>query len=132
MAEARLTIEILKEETGITEKQLSSKIQEKHLQKIAKHFSTWEKFVGASGFNLDETDKADIKELVHQKGLKEGIVRAFICWLNKNPYATYRKLIDMLLNLDEGCLANQVCNSGKYNHTNKTKTCWHSRIYYLA
>ena len=108
-------IDMLIERTKVTEAQLDTEIQRVHLQEIAKHFGSWEKFVVE--FKLTEAEKADVKVCVNTKGHENGMFTALSLWIKKRPLSTYRDLLDILLRLAEGDLAYEVCKIGEHrNH----------------
>ncbi len=109
--EKHLTIVMLKEKTEATDAQLDTEIQKNHLQEIAQHFGSWEKFVVE--FKLSGAEKADVKVCVNTKGHTDGMFTALSLWIKKSPLSTYRDLLEILVRLDEGELAYKVCKIGE-------------------
>ena len=76
---------ILKEKTGITDQHLNQNVEQSLLKKLAVFFDSWEKYVESPGLNLKME--------------------------NRNPYATYGTLVEVLVELNERTLADQVCKT---------------------
>ena len=111
--DASLILDTLMEKTGITEEQLDGTVEEGHLLKLAGLFGGWEKYVGVPGLGLNEAQKADVRDTVFLGGHEKGMIKALTFWLKRNPYPSYRSLIEILLKLEEGLLAANVCNTGE-------------------
>ena len=108
-----MDVDCVKQRTGIADEQLNSDVDASVLQEIAKHFGTHEKIVGPLGFNFNESQKADVKRCVNQSGQEAGTFKALTIWQNRNPSVTYRALIEIVLKLEEGLLAEKVCRLGE-------------------
>ena len=111
MAAAQLTIEVLKSNTGITDKQLNRVIEERHVWQLAAHFSNCDMYLGVPGLGLTESDKVDVTNRASSQGNERGMQLALNKWMRKNPYKTYRSLIKILLELKQGNLATIVCSA---------------------
>ena len=111
--DASLILDTLIEKTGITGEQLDGTVEEGHLLKLAGLFGGWEKYVGVPGLGLNEAQKADVRDAVFREGHEKGMIKALTFWLKRNPYPSYRSLIEILLKLEEGLLAANVCNTGE-------------------
>ena len=112
MAEHEFNVDCLKQRTGITDEQLDNDVEASVLQEIAKHFGSYEKIVGPLGFNLNESQKADVRRCVNQSGQEIGMFRALTIWQTRNPSAKYRHLTDIVLKLEGGLLAEKLCRVG--------------------
>ena len=113
MATAPLTIELLKSETGVTDQQLNHVIEERHTWELAAHFSDCDNYLGVPGLGLTESEKVDVKSCAYRHGNQRGMQLALNTWLRKNPFTSYGTLVTILLELQEGDLATQICRIGK-------------------
>ncbi len=108
----RLTVDILKQETGITDEQLASKANIAVLRKVVKHFHCYEVYWGEPGLNLSRSQQADVKHCALRGGNEMAMVTALRLWSERNPYVSYRALVETLLELEEGVVADEVCKTG--------------------
>ena len=115
MATASLTIELLKSETGVTDKQLDHVIEERHTFELAAHFSDCDNYLGVPGLELTESEKVDVRTCAYtyRHGNQRGMQLALNTWIRKHPYKTHRSLVEILLELEQGDLAHKVCEIGK-------------------
>ena len=104
-----VTIEELKDHTKVTDFQLDTQIEEEDIFSISAHFSNVESYLGC--LRLTPSQRTDIKDLVHIRGTQIAMSEALRLWREPNPYkATYRALVELLLNLGKGKVAIDVCN----------------------
>ena len=113
MATAPLTIELLKSETGVTDQQLDHVIEERHTWQLAADFSDCDNYLGHPGLGLTESEKVDVRKIAYSIGNQKGMQLALNIWIRKHPYRTYRSLVEIFLELQEGPLADKVCRIGK-------------------
>ena len=111
---AEFNVDNLKQRTGITDEQLDSDVDASVLQEMAKHFGSYEKIVGPLGFNLEVSQKADVRRCVNQSGQEAGMFTALTFWQNRDPSVKYRRLIEIVLKLEGGLLAEQLCQVGEF------------------
>ena len=111
---AEFNVDCLKQRTGITDEQLDNDVKASVLQEIAKHFSSCERIAGPLGFNLNESQKADVRRCVNQSGQEIGMFTALTIWQNRNPSVKYRHLIQTVLKLEGGLLAEKLCRVGEF------------------
>ena len=111
---AEFNVDSLKQRTGITDKQLDSDVDARVLQEIAKHFRSCERIVGPAGFNLNESQKADVERSVNHSGQEVGMFKALTFWRKRNPSVKYQHLIEIVLKLEGGLLAEQLCQIGEF------------------
>ncbi len=104
---------LLQKETNITEKQLNKKVEQQDLQNLAKLFGGWEMYVNTPGLGLTEGQIAEVRDYAFRSGNIMAVSKALSYWLNINPYHTYRLLIETLIELQQGVLADKVAKSGK-------------------
>ncbi len=104
----RITVDSLKEETGVTDHQLNQRCTLKHLRDITPYVGNYHKFV--THFNLRPGDLADIKvdpNLSHN--LKTEAV--FLWWHRNIQNATYLSFVQVCLDptVSEGDVARKMC-----------------------
>ena len=109
----KLTVSLLKEKTGITDQQLNQKVEQSLLKKLASFFDSWEKYVESPGLNLKVGQIADIRECASRHGNEMAMYKVLKLWQNRNPYVTYGTLVEVLVELNEGTLADQICKTGE-------------------
>ncbi len=108
-----LTFHTLKEGTGMTDKQLCKYIDEQQCRKLAGLFGSWEKYVDTPGLGLTPSQIADVRDCALKHGNEMAMSTALRLWLNYNLFKTYRSLIEILLELNEGSLAVKLATYGK-------------------
>ena len=92
----------------MTDSQLDSPIKEQDIFKLSSFFDNVESYLVDLG--LAPSHQTDIKNLVHTRGTQIAMSEALKLWRQPNPYkATYRALVEMLLNLGKGTVAVNVC-----------------------
>ena len=103
-----MTIEELKDHTRVTDSQLNSQIQERDLLKLSSHFDNVESYLVHLG--LTPNQRTDIKDLALRRGTQIAMSEALRLWREPNPFtATYRALVEVLLDLGKGEVAVEVC-----------------------
>ncbi len=117
---ATLTPQALKERTSITDAQLDSGLEENKLWELAGHLGNFEVYVGVPGFGLNEADIADLKDCAsanrHQHAMKEALKKWIDASYKKGQVITYRVLVDILIELHKGTVAEKVCRTGEFNY----------------
>ena len=104
-----VTIEELKTHSKVTDSQLDGQIQERKLLKLSAHFDNVESYLVRLG--LTPSQQTDIKDLALRRGTQIAMSEALRLWREPNPYAaTYRALVEVLLDLGKGKIAMEVCN----------------------
>ena len=104
-----MTIEELKACTKVTDSQLDSQIQERDLYKLSALFDNVESYLVHLG--LTPSQRTDIKDLAYRRGTQIAMSEALRLWREPNPYtATYRALVEVLVDLGKGGVAVEVCN----------------------
>ena len=109
-----LTIDTLKEKTGITDNQLDKRIDPGQCRRLAGLFSSCENYVGTPGLGLGQGQMVDVRDCAFRHGNEAGMTKALECWLNNNPFHTYRHLIEILLTLKEGTLVHEIVTISKF------------------
>ena len=103
-----LSIQELKTHTRVTDSQLNCQIQEKDFQILSVYFDNVETYL--AHLRLNSSQQTDIKDLALRRGTQVAMIEALRLWREPNPYtATYRVLVEILLDLKKGELAVRVC-----------------------
>ena len=103
-----LTVEDLKRRTGVSDVQLDSQIIENDLPHLAGCFDEVDLYL----YKLELTpgQQTDIKDLAFQRSTTVAMATALKLWRQPNPFAaTFRALLEMLLDLKRGDVAICVC-----------------------
>lgn len=77
------TLATLQEGTGITDKQLDGRVEERHLVKLVGLFGHSERFVGVPGLELNEAQEADVKDAVIKYGHEMDTCKALTLWMKR-------------------------------------------------
>ncbi len=117
---ATYTLQALKERTEITDALLDSRLEESKLWELAGHLGNYEVYVGVPGFGLNsnKADIADLKDCASANGHQYAMKKAFEKWLDVSydKVITYRVLVEILIELRKGTVAEAVCRSGEFNY----------------
>ncbi len=124
-SQLKFDIDNLKRKTGVTDTQLDRRIEHEmfvrspgfdltndeiwRLAGMAGLCGSYEKFVGSPGFDLTNDEIADLKDCASKHGNQNAMYEALKKWENKIRDFTYRSLLEILISLCEGPLADQVC-----------------------
>ena len=104
-----VTIEDLKARTKVTDFQLNTQIEEEDILNFSAHFDNLESYLGY--LRLTPSERTDIKDLAQRRSIQVAMSEALRLWRERNPFtATYRALVEMLLNQGKGMVAADVCN----------------------
>ena len=104
-----MTINELKTCINVTDSQLDNQIQRKDLFKLSGYFDNVDTYLDHLG--LSRSQQTDIKDLAFRRGTQIAMSEALRLWREPNPYtATYRALVEVLLNLKKGGVAVEVCS----------------------
>ena len=113
-----LTVEDLKRRTGVSDMQLDSRIKEKDLPDLAGCFDQVDIYLYK--LNLTPGQQTDVKDLAHQSSTTVAMAAALKFWRQPNPFdATFRALLELLLDLRRGDVAVSVCQ----HITSKVPNC---------
>ena len=103
-----MTIEELKAHAKLSDSQLNCPIQEKDIVILSAHFDNVESYLAHLG--LTPSQQTDIKDLAFRKGTQNAMTEALKLWREPNPLkATYRALVEVLVDLRKGTVAVEVC-----------------------
>ncbi len=108
-SQLNIDIDTLKQKTGVTDTQLDQTIEQEKLMSLASLLGSYEKFV--PGFDLTNAEIADLKDCAFRSGYRQAMYEALRKWENKILDFTYRSLLEILISLCEGALADQVCRT---------------------
>ena len=95
-------------EYRIADTQLYAKIREEDLYDLAGCFDYVETYLDK--LRLNSAQQADIHDLAARRGIQIAMTQALKLWRQPNPLsATFKSLIEMLLDLRRGDVAVRVC-----------------------
>ena len=101
-------MEELQKETHISDCQLDTKIREVDLYDIAGCFDCVEKYLDKLGLTVGQ--QTQVEELAERRDIQTAMTKALKFWYQPNPLsATYRALLQILLDLKRGDVAVRVC-----------------------
>ncbi|XP_064392953.1 uncharacterized protein LOC135340532 isoform X2 [Halichondria panicea] len=106
-----IDIDTLKQKTGVTDTQLDQTIEQEQLMCLASLLGSYDKFVRSPGFDLTNAEIADLKDCASKHGNQLAMCEALRKWGNVIRDFTYRSLLEILIGLREGALADQVCRT---------------------
>ena len=116
---AAITLEDLLEEVGIHPEKLNASISDDHLRAIAIFLTSWRNV--ATYLELSENDLDDVEQ--EGKDEQDKRLKALQKWKGKWCFrATYKKLVEVLLQLAKADIAEKVC------HLLKGKSKPHSKM----
>ena len=102
---------------GLEDSDLDKEVQQIDFFHIAEYFDSDEHFLYQ--FGLTPAQQADVKK---QKDTQSAIMRILLYWTKCNPYtATFKSMVQILLELKEGDVAVAVCKYLK-NKDNQNKS----------
>ena len=108
---SELTIELLKEKTGLTDDHLDQPIPEYSLFDIASRIPNWSDYAGSQGMELSEGEMQSVREDPSRTMTRMKAQRALELWHGRDPYkATYRSLLNMCLKRKDGDVARKIVN----------------------
>ncbi len=110
-SQLNIDIDTLKQKTGVTDIQLDQRIEQEQLWSLAGVLGSYKKFVRSSGFDLNNADIEDLKDCASKHGNQQAMYEALRKWENVILDFTYRSLLEILISLREGVLADQVCRT---------------------
>ena len=106
-------IEELKREFGISDEQLKSKIREKDIFDLAGSFDCVETYLDKLGLTAGQ--QTQVKELSERRDVQTAMTKALKFWHQPKPWlATYRTLLQILLELRRGDVAERICQYIKH------------------
>ena len=103
-----LTVEDLKRRTGVTDAQLDTEIIEQDIQDLAGCFDEVDTYLYK--LKLTPAQQTDVKDLAYQRNTTVAMAEALKLWCQPNPFAaTFKALLEILLDLRRGDVAVRVC-----------------------
>ena len=103
-----LTVEDLKRRTGVSDAQLDTEIIEHDLHDLGRCFDEVETYLYK--LKLTAGQQTDVKDLAFRCNTAVAMAEALKLWRQPNPFdTTFRKLLDVLLDLGRGDVAKKVC-----------------------
>ncbi|XP_064400862.1 uncharacterized protein LOC135346998 isoform X3 [Halichondria panicea] len=105
-----VTIEELKERTKVTDSQLDTEIEETDMLDLADHFDNVETYPAMLG--LSPAEQKDVKYALFLNDMQTAMFHTLKVWRQHNPgAATYRALVDIVLDMRMEELATYICQS---------------------
>ena len=106
---APLALKDIQRKTDITDEQLNSQIKPENHNQLAELFNDCDLYLDHPDFYLSEGDKVNI--LRNQNSNQEKVRMLLKIWRDRRIHeCTFRKLIEILLQLEQGRIANEVAN----------------------
>ena len=103
-----LTIQELTERAGVNDAQLDRQIEEHNFPDLAECFDEVDTYLYK--LNLTPAQQTDIKDLAYRRNTTVAMTEALKLWRQPNPFAaTFRALLEVLLELRRGDVAVKVC-----------------------
>ena len=103
-----LSIEDLQRETEISNSQLDTKVREEDLYDLAGCFDCVETYLDKLGLTAGQ--QTQVVDLAERRDVQTAMIKALKYWRQPNPFlATYRLLLQILLDLKRGDVAVRVC-----------------------
>ena len=119
---AGITLEELLKEVSVHPEELSASISDDHLCEIAIFLTSWRKV--ATYLKLSENDLGDVEQ--EGKDEQEKRIKVLQIWKGKFGFkATYRKLVEVLLQLAKADIAERVCLLKKGMLYKSNCVIWH-------
>lgn len=98
----------LKIEADISDTQLDTKITQHDLCDLGGYFENIENYIDKLG--LTPGQQTAVKDLAIHRNIQIAMTEALRLWCRPNPYAaTFRALLEILLDLSRGDVAEKVC-----------------------
>ncbi len=92
----------------LTENQLNCEIRDDDITLLAKHFDKIELYPNL--MNLNSAEKDDVLITLHRNGSQMAMIKCLSLWKGRDSFkATYTALLEILLRLEKGEIANNVC-----------------------
>ncbi len=104
----RVPLQELIRQYSLTDEQLNSEIDYPDFPCLAKYFDGVTIYSNAMG--LTRAEQADVNALCLREGTQAAMIKCLHFWRTHNPYAaTYRPLLDLLLELRKERIADEIC-----------------------
>ena len=105
---AGLSVEELMREYDVTDEQLNTKIREEDIFDLAGCFDCVETYLNKLGLTAGQ--QTQVEELAERRDIQTAMTKALKFWRQPNPLsATYRTLLQILLDLKRGDVAVKIC-----------------------
>ena len=99
----------MSKETGVSDTQLAVLIREEDIYNLAGCFDNVENYLDKLGLTAGQ--QTEVEDLAERRGIQIAMTKALKFWCQPNPFiATYRTLLEILLNLRRGDVAVKVCH----------------------
>ncbi len=108
---SRVTIQNLKQHTGVTDKQLNLQCLDKHFDQLAPKVSNWLSL--AMSLNLEDYQQLAIRVDLQLDYLHKTVEVLKVWKKNSGREATYLRLVEACLEMSNAILAGDVCTLAK-------------------
>ncbi len=103
-----MTLQGLVKRHHLTDVQLNCEIGQDDIPLLAKYFDKIELYLDL--MNLNPAEKEDVVNTLHAKGNQVAMIKCLSLWKGHDSFnATYVALLEVLLRLEKGEIANNVC-----------------------
>ena len=102
-----LTVEDLRKKCNVTDDQLNKDIDLQDIGGLAQCFDNVDDYLQVLG--LAPGEQTDIQQIAHHKGTLPGMREALKRMIKKNPFRTFRELVEIALKQDDGMTAKNIC-----------------------
>ncbi len=104
----KLTLDELTKRNGLTDVCIDQKISNEDICRIAVFFENVDSLLDK--LELRPGQQTDVKDLASRCDTEEGVKKTLKLWRQRHPYnATFRTLLDILLDLERGDVAIDIC-----------------------
>ena len=104
----RVMLQELIKRYNLTDEQLDSEIEDSNTPKLALCFDNVELYSSSMGLAIAK--QADVKQSCRTDGTQAAMMECLQIWKEHNPFqATYRALLNIVLGLEKGDTAHQIC-----------------------
>ncbi len=103
-----MTLEEIVKRHHLTDVQLNCEIRDGDIPRLAKYFDKVELYPKL--MNLNPAEEQDVVDTLHANGNQVAMSKCLSLWKEHDSFkATYEALLEVLLKLDKGEIANNVC-----------------------
>ena len=100
-------MEHLRTRCNVTDDQLNKDIDPQDIGELAQCFDNVDDYLQALG--LSPGEQTDICQITHLKGTVLGMREALKRMIKKNPFRTFRELVEIALKQNDGMTAKNIC-----------------------
>ncbi len=128
-ATTRLSIYDIKLQTGISDAQLDRRIEGDKLWELSGLLGSYRHYVGRAGFGLNAAAIADLRDCAKEDGNQYAMSEALRKWSNVTSAFTYRSLVEILIKLRKGTVAEDVCRTSELFRASYTQCAFNLSLF---